>query len=107
MLCRFRLRRAAESGIIGHSEKPGKIPTKCSRRSPRKPPAVRKLSSPFAVRPPPGGISEVVYRTIDAYHFAKAQLAPKRRVWQAAILGMIGGMVAALTLIEVFAKACN
>jgi hypothetical protein len=49
-------------------------------------------------KPPPGGISEDLYHTIDAYNFTKAQLAPKRRVWQAAILGMIGGMVAAVTL---------
>jgi hypothetical protein len=31
----------------------------------------------------------------------------KRRVWQAAMLGMIGGAVAAVSLIEAFAKACN
>ena len=43
----------------------------------------------------------------DARSLTKAQLAPKRRVWQAGILGMIGGMVAAVTLIEVFAKACK
>jgi hypothetical protein len=58
-------------------------------------------------KPPPGGISEDLYRTIDAYNFGEAQLVPKRRVWQAAILGMIGGAVAAMTLIEVFAKGCN
>ena len=57
--------------------------------------------------PPPGGISEDLYRTIDAYDFTKAKLVPKRRVWQAAILGMIGGALAAVALIEAFAKVCN
>jgi hypothetical protein len=38
-----------------------------------------------SAKAPPDGISEELYRTIDAYDFTKAQLAPKRRVWQAAM----------------------
>jgi hypothetical protein len=34
-----------------------------------------------------------------------AQLPTRREVWQAAMLGMIGGAVAAVTLIEVFARS--
>ena len=46
----------------------------------------------------------------DDLDFVKVQLAllPRRKeVWQAAMLGMIGGSVAAVTLIEAFARACN
>jgi hypothetical protein len=63
---------------------------------------------PCPAKSPSGGISEDLYRTLNAYNFAKAQLAPKTAgLASRAILGMIGGMVAAVTLIEVFAKACN
>jgi hypothetical protein len=58
-------------------------------------------------KPPPAGISEDLYQTIEANDFITARLAPKRRVWQAAILGIIGGATAAMMLIEAFARVCN
>ena len=57
-------------------------------------------------KPPPAGISEHLYRTIET-DFIVAELVPKRRVWQAAILGIVGGSAAAVMLIEAFARACN
>jgi hypothetical protein len=57
-------------------------------------------------KPPPAGISE--YQHADDMDFIKAQLAQlptRREVWQAAMLGMLGGAVAAVTLIEAFARA--
>jgi hypothetical protein len=61
-------------------------------------------------KPPPAGISEDEYRHADDLAFIKAQLAQvptRREIWQAAMLGMLGGAVAAVTLIEAFARACN
>jgi hypothetical protein len=46
----------------------------------------------------------------DELDFIKVQLAhlPRRdEVWRAAMLGMLRGAVAAVTLIEAFARACN
>jgi hypothetical protein len=46
----------------------------------------------------------------DDLDFIKAQLArlpTRNEVWRAAMLGMLGGAVAAVTLIEAFARACN
>jgi hypothetical protein len=37
---------------------------------------------------PPAGISGDLYQTIEANDFITARLVPKRRVWQAAILGI-------------------
>jgi hypothetical protein len=59
-------------------------------------------------KPPPTGISEDLYRLTDDLDFIKAQLAQlptRREVWQAVMLGMIGGAVAAVTLIEAFARS--
>ena len=36
-----------------------------------------------------------------------SQLPTRNEVWRAAMLGMLGGAVAAVTLIEAFARACN
>ena len=36
-----------------------------------------------------------------------AWLPTKNDVWQAAMLGMIGGAVAAVTLIEAFSRSCS
>ena len=58
-------------------------------------------------KPPPAGISEDVYRTIEPSDFTTARLVSRRRVWQAAILGIVGGVTAAVTLIEAFARTCN
>jgi hypothetical protein len=58
-------------------------------------------------KPPPAGISEGEYQRADDMEFIKAQLAQlptRRELWRAAVLGMIGGTVAAVTLIEAFAR---
>ena len=36
-----------------------------------------------------------------------AQLPMRNEVWRAAMLGMLGGAVAAVTLIEAFARSCR
>jgi hypothetical protein len=51
-----------------------------------------------------------LYGIQDHLDFIKVQLArlPKgNEVWCAAMLGMLGGAVAAVTLIEAFSQACN
>jgi hypothetical protein len=51
-----------------------------------------------------------LYAIQDDLDFIKAQLArlpTRHEVWRAAMLGMIGGAVAAVTLVEAFARACN
>jgi hypothetical protein len=51
-----------------------------------------------------------IYGIADDLDFIKVQLAllPSRNeVWRAATLGMIGGAVAAVTLIEAFARFCH
>jgi hypothetical protein len=35
-----------------------------------------------------------------------SQLPTKNEVWRAAMLGMLGGAVAAVTLIEAFSRSC-
>jgi hypothetical protein len=50
-----------------------------------------------------------LYGLQDDLNFIKVQLArlpTKNEVWRAAMLGMIGGAVAAVTLIETFARSC-
>ncbi|HWZ07046.1 MAG TPA: hypothetical protein VNY53_09085 [Bradyrhizobium sp.] len=45
----------------------------------------------------------------DDLDFIKVQLArlpTRNEVWRAAMLGMLGGVVAAVTLIESFARSC-
>jgi len=44
---------------------------------------------------------------IDLIKHQLARLPTKNEVWRAAMLGMLGGAVAAVTLIEAFARACN
>jgi hypothetical protein len=44
---------------------------------------------------------------IDLIKHQLARLATRNEVWRAAMLGMVGGAVAAVTLIEAFARACN
>ncbi len=51
-----------------------------------------------------------LYGIQDDLNFIKVQLArlpTRNEVWRAALLGMIGGAVAAATLIGGFARACN
>jgi hypothetical protein len=46
----------------------------------------------------------------DELDFIKVQLArlpTRNEVWRAAMLGVLGGAIAAVTLIEAFARACN
>jgi hypothetical protein len=46
----------------------------------------------------------------DRLDFIQAQLAhlpTRHEVWRAAMLGMLGGAVAAVTLIEAFSRSCN
>jgi hypothetical protein len=57
-------------------------------------------------KPPPAGISEQLYRTIET-GFITGRLVPKRRVWQAAILETADGATTAVTLTDAFARACN
>jgi hypothetical protein len=60
--------------------------------------------------PPPAGIGEGTYRIADEFAFIRAQLArlpTRNEVWRAAMLGMLGGAVAAVTLVEAFARACH
>jgi hypothetical protein len=44
---------------------------------------------------------------IDLIKHQIARLPTKNEVWRAAMLGMLGGAVAAVILIEAFARACN
>ena len=55
-------------------------------------------------------IRDDLYGIQDDLDFIKVQLArlpTRNEVWRAAMLGMIGGAVAAVTLIEALAQACN
>jgi hypothetical protein len=50
-----------------------------------------------------------LYALQDDLDFIKVQLAhlpTRNEVWRAAMLGMLGGAVAAVTLIEVFSRPC-
>ena len=51
-----------------------------------------------------------LYGLQDDLDFIKVQLArlpTRNEVWRAAMLGMLGGAVAAVTLIEAFSRACS
>jgi len=51
-----------------------------------------------------------LYGIQDDLDFIKLQLArlpTRNEIWRAAMLGMIGGTVAAVTLIEAFHQACR
>ncbi len=50
-----------------------------------------------------------LYAIQDDLDFIKVQLAQlptRNEVWRAAMLGMLGGAVAAVTLIEAFSRSC-
>jgi hypothetical protein len=49
----------------------------------------------------------IIETELEAIHKRLGQLPTRREVWQAAMLGMLGGAVAAVTLIEAFARSCN
>ena len=44
---------------------------------------------------------------LDFIKVQLAQLPTRNEVWRAAMLGMLGGAVAAVTLVEAFARACH
>jgi hypothetical protein len=44
---------------------------------------------------------------IDLIKVQLRQLPTRNEVWRAAMLGMLGGAVAAVTLIEAFSRACS
>jgi hypothetical protein len=51
-----------------------------------------------------------LYGIQDVLDFIKLQLAhlpTRNEVWRAAMLGMLGGAVAAVTLIEAFTRSCS
>ena len=51
-----------------------------------------------------------LYGIQDDLDFIEVQLArlpTRNEVWRAAMMGMLGGAVAAVTLIEALARACN
>ena len=48
----------------------------------------------------------IVEDELEAIHKRLGQLPTRREVWQAAMLGMIRGAVAAVTLIEAFSRSC-
>jgi hypothetical protein len=59
--------------------------------------------------PSPAGIGGDLYAIQDDLDFIKIQLAhlpTRNEVWRAAMLGMLGGAIAAVTLIEAFARSC-
>ncbi len=49
----------------------------------------------------------IIETELEAVHRRLSQLPTRREVWQAAMLGMIGGAVAAVTLIEAFSRSCS
>ena len=49
----------------------------------------------------------VIEDELEAIHRRLSQLPTRNEVWRAAMLGMLGGAVAAVTLIEAFSRACN
>jgi hypothetical protein len=49
----------------------------------------------------------IIEDELEAIHKRLSQLPTRNEVWRAAMLGMLGGAVAAVTLIETFARACN
>jgi hypothetical protein len=63
---------------------------------------------PFTLRQIDQSRSDL-YAIGDDLEFIKARLArlsSRNEVWRAAMLGMLGGAVAAVTLIEAFARSC-
>ena len=61
-----------------------------------------------APRPDPERITLSAVKTdIEFIMHQLARLPTRNEVWRAAMLGMIAGAVAAVTLIEAFARACN
>src|SRR3984893_14296030 len=48
-----------------------------------------------------------IHDDLDFIKLQLAQLPTRNEVWRAAMLGMLGGAVAAVTLIETFARSCS
>jgi len=49
----------------------------------------------------------IIEDELEAIHKRLGQLPTRNEVWRAAMLGMLGGAVAAVALIEAFARACH
>ena len=49
----------------------------------------------------------IIEDELEAINKRLSQLPTRNEVWRAAMLGMLGGAVAAVTLIEAFARACR
>ena len=69
----------------------------------------RMPADPFTLRQADQARTDfaIIEDELEAIHRRLSQLPTRREVWQAAMLGMLGGAVAAVTLIEAFAQACN
>jgi hypothetical protein len=50
--------------------------------------------------------SRISEDALEAIHKRLSQLPTRNEVWRAAMLGMLGGAVAAVTFVEAFARAC-
>ena len=48
----------------------------------------------------------IIEDELEAIHKRLSQLPTRNEVWRAAMLGMLGGAVAAVTLIEALSRAC-
>jgi hypothetical protein len=53
-----------------------------------------------------GGDLYALQHDLDFIKVRLAQLPTRNEVWRAAMLGMLGGAVAAVTLIEAFVRPC-
>ena len=51
-------------------------------------------------------ISAIIEDELEAIHKRLSQLPTRNDVWRAALMGMLGGAVAAVTLIETFSRSC-
>jgi hypothetical protein len=69
------------------------------------PPDEEQLSR--CARPIESAATSTAFRTISFIKVQLARLPTRNEVWRAAMLGMLGGAVAAVTLIEAFARAYN
>jgi hypothetical protein len=66
-------------------------------------------ADPFTLRQVDQARSDfaIIEDELEAIHKRLSQPPTRNEVWRAAMLGMLGGAVAAVTLIEAFARACN
>ena len=69
----------------------------------------RMPADPFTLRQADQARTDfaIIEDELEAIHKRLSQMPTRNEVWRAAMLGMLGGAVAAVTLIEAFARACN